>query len=34
VKAVGPKMGADVAKSQFHQGFDALLERNIIAGSD
>ena len=34
VKAIAPKMGADVARAQFHQGFDLLLERNIISISD
>jgi hypothetical protein len=33
VKTVGPKVGPDTAKSQFHMGFDALLERNIISVS-
>ena len=34
VKTAAPKMGAVVAKEQFHQGFDLLLDRNIIANSD
>ena len=34
VKTVAHKMGAVVAKEQFHQGFDLLLDRNIIANSD
>ena len=34
VKAVAPKMGADVARTQFHHGFDMLLDRNIIANTD
>ncbi len=34
LKAVAPKMGAAVAKEQFHQGFDLLLARNIISISD
>jgi hypothetical protein len=29
-----PKVGADAAKVQFHMGFDALLERNIISVSN
>ena len=33
VAAVGPKLGRDTAVSQFHAGFDALLERNIISVS-
>ncbi len=34
VKAVAPKMGPDIARAQFHQGFDLLLERNIISIAD
>jgi hypothetical protein len=34
VKTVGPKVGDDAAKAQFHMGFDALLERNIISVSN
>ncbi len=30
---VGPKVGRDRAREQFHAGFDALLERNIITAS-
>jgi hypothetical protein len=31
VEAVGPKVGDDKARRQFHSGFDALLGRNIIS---
>jgi hypothetical protein len=31
VTVVAPKTGVDVARSQFHLGFDLLLERNIIS---
>jgi hypothetical protein len=31
VRVVSPKVGAEAAKAQFHSGFDALLERNIIS---
>mgnify|MGYP005849270441 CR=1 FL=1 len=30
VATLGPKIGRDTAKAQFHAGFDALLRRNII----
>lgn len=30
VKVVGEKVGGDAARRQFHDGFNALLERNII----
>jgi hypothetical protein len=34
VKTISPKVGSELAaKSQFHKGFDALLERNIISAS-
>ena len=31
LEVIGPKVGRDKAREQFHAGFDALLERNIIA---
>ena len=31
VASIGPKIGKDKAKAQFHAGFDALLRRNIIS---
>ncbi len=31
---VGPKKGRDKARAEFHAGFDALLDRNIISISD
>lgn len=31
VRTIGAKKGADKAKAEFHAGFDALLERNIIS---
>jgi len=31
---VGPKVGRETAREQFHAGFDALLERNIITASE
>lgn len=34
VKAVEPKVGRQTAVTQFHSGFDALLERNIISVSN
>ena len=34
VSAVAPTMGAEVARTQFHHGFDMLLDRNIIANSE
>lgn len=34
VAAVGPKVGDDVARRQFRDGFSALLERNIVSASD
>ena len=34
VRAVSPKIGSDAARTQFHQGFDMLLERDIIANCD
>jgi hypothetical protein len=34
VEAVGPKVGEDMARTQFHTGFDALLERNIISARE
>lgn len=34
VKTVGGKIGAEVARNQFHAGFDSLLSRNIIQASE
>ena len=34
VAAVGPKVGDEMARGQFHQGFNALLERNIVSATD
>jgi hypothetical protein len=34
IAVVGPKIGRDKARAQFHAGFDALLERNIITAGD
>ena len=34
VKAVAAAVGGDTARVHFHQGFDMLLERNIIVNSD
>ena len=34
VSAVGPKVGDETARDQFHQGFNALLERNIVSATD
>ncbi len=34
IKAVGPTMGPEVARAQFHDGFDQLLARNIIANTE
>lgn len=31
---LGPKVGRDKARSQFHAGFDTLLQRNIISATD
>ncbi len=31
VATLGPKLGREEAKAQFHEGFDALLARNIIS---
>lgn len=33
VAVIGPKVGHGVAREQFHAGFDALLEQNIISVS-
>ena len=34
VKVVGERIGREAAKAQFHDGFSALLERNIIQASE
>jgi hypothetical protein len=34
VTAVGPHIGSDAARRQFHAGFNVLLERNIVSVSD
>ena len=34
LKVVGEKIGREAARSQFHSGFSALLERNIISASE
>ena len=34
VATVGDRIGVEKARSQFHVGFSALLERNIISASD
>ena len=34
VATVGGRIGVDKARNQFHAGFSALLERNIISASD
>ena len=34
VAALADKIGVAAAKSQFHSGFELLLERNIISASD
>lgn len=34
VRMVGERVGSDHARQQFHQGFDALLQRNIISVSE
>lgn len=34
VSAVGPKVGEETARRQFHTGFNALIERNIVSASD
>lgn len=31
VEVVGAKVGSELARTQFHSGFDALLKRNIIS---
>ena len=31
VATLGPQLGREEAKAQFHEGFDALLARNIIS---
>lgn len=31
--AVGDRIGREAARAQFHQGFDALLERNIVSAA-
>ena len=34
IEAVGPSVGASLARSQFQSGFAQLLARNIISASD
>jgi Coenzyme PQQ synthesis protein D (PqqD) len=34
VATVGERIGVEKARSQFHNGFSQLLERNIISASD
>lgn len=34
VRVVGARIGAEQARQQFHSGFNALLERNIISARD
>ncbi len=34
VREIGPRVGDDEARRQFHDGFDQLLARNIISASD
>jgi len=34
LKVVGEKIGREAARAQFHAGFAALIERNIIQASD
>jgi len=34
VATIGPRVGEDTARRQFHSGFAQLLERNIISASD
>ena len=31
---IGPKIGREKARAQFHAGFDTLLSRNIISASE